>query len=405
MTTNWMLKISRWKKIFGVVCLIIGLLAIALTTYLFINRKQPLVSPINSTTTFSFLPGITPDNDNRVVYGFLPYWNLKKLELQPELTHLSYFSMTVSGNGDIITTQDGNIEPGYAKLKSDDLLQLIEAAQNKKIKSELVLAQFNNDDIAAFLTSKTAQDKFINSLDSILLAYPFSGINIDFEYTGEVTPGLRNNFTQFMANLKKHLNEKYSSVNLSIDMYSSAASSHTIWDVKAIGENVDYIIIMAYDFHRRSSPTAGPVAPIFGGKTMWDSDISDHLKDYLKAVPASKLLLGVPFYGYEWQTVNGDAQAFTLPDTGTTASYKRVQEVLAKKDELKVEEKWNDTALAPYIIYKENNATYIMYYDNSRSLSYKLDFVNQLDLAGIAIWALGYEGDYRELWDIIEKKM
>jgi spore germination protein YaaH len=389
----------------SIAILVIGLIAAGLTLLIRLNKKQPLISPINSNTTFSFLPGVTKKNGNRVVYGFLPYWNIKQVELQPELTNLGYFSLNVAGNGEISTTQEGNIEPGYSKLKSDELLQLFEAAQSKKIKSEIILAQFNNDDIAAFLTSSTAQQRLFKSLDSILLAYPFSGINIDFEYTGEVTPGLKTHMTQFIADLNKHLNEKYSGVTLSIDMYSSAASSHMIWDVEAIGQNVDYIIIMAYDFHRRSSPTAGPVAPIFGGKTMWDSDISDHLQDYLKVVPSSKLLLGVPFYGYEWKTLNGDAQAFTLPDTGTTASYKRVQEILAKKDELQIEEKWNDTALSPYVIYKENGATHIMYYDNSRSLSYKLDFVNQLDLAGIAIWALGYEGDYRELWDIINKKM
>lgn len=396
---------DRFKKIFTLTCLIIGGAAITGFVGLTLNKKQPLVSPISSATTFSFLPGTTTKKNNRVVYGFLPYWNLKQVELQPELTNLGYFSLTVAGNGEISTTQDGNIEPGYAKLKSDELLQLIEVAQNKKIKSEIVLAQFNNDDIAAFLTSSSAQSRLIKSLDSILLAYPFAGVNIDFEYTGEVTPGLTSHFTQFVADLKKHLNEKYHGITLSIDMYSSAASNHMIWDVKNIGEQVDYIVIMAYDFHRRSSPTAGPVAPLFGGKTLWDSDISDHLKDYLAAVPSSKLLLGVPFYGYEWQTVNGDAQAFTLPDTGSTASYKRIQEVLSQKDELKVIEKWNETALSPYIIYQEHKTTHIMYYDNSRSLSYKLDFVNQLDLGGIAIWALGYEGDYRELWDIINKKM
>lgn len=405
MTMNRLAKVGSIKKIIGLISLLIGLTAVAALLFVTLTKKQPLVSPINSATTFSFLPGITKKNNNRVVYGFLPYWNLKQVELQPELTNLGYFSLTVAGNGEISTTQEGNIEPGYAKLKSDDLLQLIEVAQTKKIKSEVVLAQFNNDDIASFLTSQAAQDRLIKSLDSILLAYPFSGVNIDFEYTGEVTPGLKTHFVQFMADLKKHLDEKYRGVTLSIDMYSSAASRPMIWDVPEIGKHVDYIIIMAYDFHRRSSPTAGPVAPIFGGKTLWDSDISDHLQDYLKAVPSSKLLLGVPFYGYEWQTMNGDSQAFTLPDTGTTASYKRVQEILSQKDKLKVVEKWNETALSPYVIYQEHNTTHVMYYDNSRSLSYKLDFVNQLDLAGIAIWALGYEGDYRELWDIINKKM
>ena len=54
------------------------------------------------------------------------------------------------------------------------------------------------------------------------------------------------------------------------------------------------------------------------------------------------------------------------------------------------------------IAYKE---IFVLYYENSRSLSYKLDLVNQLDLAGVAIWALGYEGDSRELWETIGRKL
>jgi spore germination protein len=71
---------------------------------------------------------------------------------------------------------------------------------------------------------------------------------------------------------------------------------------------------------------------------------------------------------------------------------------------LKVQEHWNDQALAPYLSYVEDGKNYIIYYENPRSISYKLDLVNQLDLGGVAIWALGYEGEDRVLWDVIDSK-
>jgi spore germination protein YaaH len=162
---------------------------------------------------------------------------------------------------------------------------------------------------------------------------------------------------------------------------------------------------MAYDFHRSSSTVAGPVAPLFGGKKEWDSDISEHLQAFLDSVPSEKILLGIPFYGYEWQTTSREAQAHTFPESGSTASFKRVQNLLQEKETLKVQEHWNEAALSPYISYEEDGEIYVVYYENSRSISYKLDFVNQLDLAGVAIWALGYEGDSRELWDVINRKI
>ena len=162
---------------------------------------------------------------------------------------------------------------------------------------------------------------------------------------------------------------------------------------------------MAYDFHRRQSTQAGPVAPLFGGKELWDNDINTYLQQFLELVPAQKILLGIPFYGYEWQTTSRESLSHTFPDTGATASYERVQELLKQSEELQVQESWNEQALSPYISYSEDGEIYVIYFENSRSISYKLDYVNQLDLGGVAIWALGYEGSSRELWEVIQNKV
>ncbi len=393
-----------WRRKIGLVLLLFSLLIISWLTFRYL-QDQPLLSPLSDNPTFQFFSNPSP-HPKKVVYGFLPYWNLNKVTVHPELTNLAYFGLTIGGDGKLITVgEDGYTEPGFNKLNSDEFLQIAQQVSHNKGKMEIALTQFNNDDIVSFLNSETAQQSLITSLDSILLAYPIEGVNVDIEYSGEVTDHLRQNLVAFVTKLHNHLTQKYAGIPLSIDMYSSAASRPLIWDVEAIGKQVDYIVIMAYDFHRQSSPIAGPVAPLFGGKTLWDSDISDHLKDFIKVVPADKLLLGVPFYGYEWQTTSDDELATTIPNTGATASYQRVQEVLANKNELQVEEHWNEEALSPYLVYTEDDQTHVIYYDNSRSLSYKLDFVNQLDLGGIAIWALGYEGNYQELWDVILRKL
>lgn len=400
-------KLQKNKKRFGSLFVVAGIFIIALIATIWLFGEPILLSPITQNTTFRFLSGknyINPANQ-KVVYGFLPYWNLNKTALHPQLTHLAYFGLTINGSGNIVTRDENGGEPGYSKLQSETFFQLIDSLPNKQTKAELVLVQFNTQDIVDLVSSEKSQQNLIDNIDSLLLAYPFSGVNIDIEYGGTVTPYLRDKMTLLVQTISHHLDSKYDNVDLSIDMYASAASAQTIWDVEKIAKEVDYIIIMAYDFHRRSSSVAGPVAPIFGGRTLWDSDISYHLKEFIKVADKNKLLLGVPFYGYEWQTTSDDPQALTIPNTGVTASYERIQEVLDKKEELKVEEHWNEEALSPYLVYKEDGTTHIIYFDNSRSLSYKLDFVNQLDLKGIAIWALGYEGDYPELWDTIERKL
>jgi spore germination protein YaaH len=400
-----MTAVSKKKKVIGIL-LGFAVILFFLTLGLYLNRDHPLLSPITSATTFRFLTHLEDNKkSNKVVYGFLPYWNLNKAVVHPELTHLAYFSFGINADGSIGNKKNSDDNMGFQRWSSEATLSLLDKQRQNGGKIEIVCTQFNNDDIAAFALSENAQNNFIKNLDVALLSSPIQGVNIDIEYTGEVTPGIRKGFSSFLHKLKQHLHQKKNPVALSVDVYASAATSEGIWDIATIQESVDYVIIMAYDFHTRSSILAGPVAPLFGGRKLWDSDITQNLKDFLEKVPKQKILLGIPFYGYEWVTVSDESQSHTYPNSGSTASITRIDELLQHKDTLQVEEKWNDDALSPYLSYQKDSQTHIIYYENSRSLSYKLDLVNQLDLGGIAIWALGYEGDSRELWDVIQNKL
>lgn len=392
------------KKIFKLIVFIV-LIIFSVTSFLIWKYADiPLVSPITSLSTFSFLAEPHVKKEDKVIYGFLPYWNINKATIQKELTHLGYFSLRIQGNGELATTGDDDAI-SFNRLQSEEFLAMSEQVIEQGGAVELVLTQFNAEDITSFLQSKKAQENTLQSIDAVLLAYPFTGINIDIELASSASPQLRQQMSEFVKLLNAHLDSTYSNVQLSIDVYASAAQGSSLWDIETIAQEVDYIIIMAYDFHQRNSPQAGPVAPLFGGNERWDSDINNHLQEFIQKAPPSKLLLGIPFYGYEWQTTSRDSQSHTFPDTGSTASIQRVSELLNQKELLEVEEGWNEDALSPYLSYSEDGELYVIYFENSRSLSYKLDYVNQLGLGGIAIWALGYEGNSRDLWEVIERKI
>ncbi|MFH2118519.1 MAG: glycosyl hydrolase family 18 protein, partial [Candidatus Paceibacterota bacterium] len=284
-------------------------------------------------------------------------------------------------------------------------LKINETAKNYGSKTHIVLSQFDNDDIEGFLASPDAQETFLQEIDSLLLAYPFNGLNLDIEYVGLAPQEIRQQYTAFLQKVRDHLDNTYDDVELTVDMYAGAATKDMLWEVDKIVPLVDYIIVMAYDFHRSSSPTAGPVAPLFEKETSWSESINDYLRDFSRKAPTNKLLLGIPFYGYEWQTTSTQAESFTLPRTGATASYQRVKDLLAQKEELGLIEHWDQNALAPYLSYVEDGKNYLIYFENAASISYKLEYVNQLNLAGIAIWSLGYEGNSRDLWNVIDREL
>lgn len=371
---------------------------------IWITWQPPIISPISPKTTFSFFSDsgvLGQQTEKKVVYGFLPYWNVDSVTINSQMTHLAYFGLTIGSDGTLETQGDDESLMGYQRLQSEAFLSVVEASEDSALQLELVVKQFNSSDARAFLKSKKAQETFFSQLDSVLLAYPFTGVNLDIELVEGKE--FQQQFTEFVRQLKAHLDQSPSKAMLSIDVYPSAALGQNLWNLAELEPYIDYLVVMAYDFHRRQSIQAGPVSPLLGGDTY--QNINQHLKEILELVPGKKILLGVPFYGYEWRTTSRDARAMTYPDTGATASYQRVLSILDQKDELKVQENWNDMALSPYLTYQKSGETYVLYYENPRSLSYKLDYVNQLGLAGIAIWALGYEGTADDLWQVIDTKL
>jgi spore germination protein YaaH len=397
--------------------LLFWLLLLILVVLLSINvfYDAPLSSSINNSSRLRYLKElIIPKKEQKVIYGFLPYWNINQFTLEKELTHLAFFGLNIAANGEISSRdQDGNLDPSYRLINGEQFLELSEQLKAQNGQMELVLKQFNANDIAAFLSNEKAHLNFLQSLDSILLAYPITGINIDIEYAGENPQALRDDFVKFMRKLDWYLDSKYKNVTLSIDVYASAASnSQSIWDIESISQYVDYIVVMAYDFHQRSSSQAGPVAPLFSEDSKWNKDINQHLKYFLDQAPREKILLGIPFYGYGWQTDSHDAKANTYEDTGFTVSYKKAKELLALSQggtssesawqgATQIKKAWDNDALSPYITYQQNGELYTIYYEDPQSIAYKLEYARQLDLAGIAIWALGYEDEEREIWQAI----
>ena len=390
------------KKIINTLLLILIIVLVGVWIFL----EPPLLSPLGESPFSRFLNTFPHIKTSKIVYGFLPYWNMNKVVLQPELTHLAYFSLTIAEDGTLLTITDNGIaDLGYHHLQSEKFLQLNDEAKTYGSKTHIVFSQLENELIENFLSSSEAQTTFLQAVDSLLLAYPFNGISLDIEYIGLASTELRQQYTIFVQNLREHLDNTYEEVELTINMYAGAATKNMLWEVDQLAPLVDYIIVMAYDFHRSSSPTAGPIAPLFSQETNWSESINDYLRDFSKQISTDKILLGIPFYGYEWQTTYTDPGSFTLPKTGATASYQRVKELVANKKELNLEEHWDENALAPYLSYVENGENYLVYFENAASVSYKLEYVNQLNLAGIAIWSLGYEGDSRDLWNVIDQEL
>ncbi|MBI2049380.1 hypothetical protein HYT32_00490 [Candidatus Roizmanbacteria bacterium] len=60
--------------------------------------------------------------------------------------------------------------------------------------------------------------------------------------------------------------------------------------------------------------------------------------------------------------------------------------------------------MSAWLTYNQSGAIKQIYYENYESLKAKLDFMKSKNLGGVSLWALGYEGRYKEVWDLFISK-
>jgi spore germination protein YaaH len=327
------------------------------------------------------------------VLGFFPYWILPdedKVDLSA-LTSLSLFGLETDGNGNIITgNADDNISGGWAMWKDPKVDDLVRRAKSENVKVYLTLKCFDSANIEKISTSDDSQKTLIANALYFVNSKALDGINIDFEYVGTPTEAVRNGFTRFITNLNDELKRQVPNTMLTVDTYLVSGSEKGLFDVPQVAKNSDALVIMGYDMH---TPLGGP-GPVsaMGGAT----NIIGYVQNYLEQVDASKLILAVPYYGYDWpQNVASPSADMVkiLPYAQVAQQSQNLQLV------------WDDTSETPSFTYNDTSGQpRVVHFDNVRSLGIKYDFINRKNLKGVGIWALGYDGQNQDLEKLLIDK-
>lgn len=356
---------------------------------------EPLIEP--STTTHQIAQPTLPDQTIEVM-AFLPYWFVSKTESIPApITSLAYFGLAVSPEG-MLSLPAQKKEPWWRTLESAHYHQLNQTLQQTNLAHPVVITNFDTEEITQLLRAPAAQQQFFTELDKIMKLYSFTGVIIDFEPASAVDAQLQQDFTTFIAQLKQHLGQQQT---LDIAVYGNAIAGTNLWNIGQLSDHTDRFIIMMYDFHRKSSNQAGALAPLTQKDTQGTAvSITPLLKNYLAATQREKILLGIPFYGYEWQTVAATPNANTYPRSSRTVWQKDIITLL-NDDTLNATPFWDDASLSTFLLYNQKQKSYVISFESWLSLDYKMFLVKQLQLGGIAIWSLGYERENDPLWQEI----
>ncbi len=307
------------------------------------------------------------------IFGFAPYWTLPSASgfNLAGLTTLAYFSVDVGGDGSV--EQSG---PGWVGYQSEALADLVTRAHGAGDRVVLTVSCFDQSALDKMAADPTTGARLGASLVQLVSAKNLDGVNIDFEGKGSKDQA---GLDTLIAAVSAAMHGADPHWQVTMDTYASSAGDPSgFYDIPGLEASVDGFFVMAYDMNDPKTPS--PTAPLTGAGF---TDL-DAAQQYAAVVSPSKVILGVPYYGYDWPTAGpglGD------PATGPATPLSYAQ-VLAIGGHVY----WDPTTQTPWTSYQVGTQWHETFFDNPTSLALKAQLANTYHLAGVGIWALGMEG-------------
>lgn len=383
------------RKIFIIVIICLSLAKLSFAQSIHIEEsnhyKQLGIQPdeyerINKPTLRTNPARATNCNLNKIVFGWHPYWkNGFETNYQWDLlSHLCYFSYEVDYlTGNALTTNSWST----ANVVTEALAQSV----------KVILCVTLFDDHEVFFENITARQTLITNLITLVQQRGAHGVNIDFE----AMPSSQSaNLTQFMIELSNQFHAAIPDSEVSIALPSVDWSN--TFDVAAMSASVDQFFIMGYDYYYGGSNQAGPTDPLYSFVSNYNYNHSKSITSYLnRGAPANKLCLGLPYYGREWETVSNTVPSNT---TGGFASSRTYQYVRDNSGTYKNYQQ-HPGSKSGYYAYQSSGKWRQCFINSPYTLGERFEMVQMRGLAGIGIWALGYDDGYMDFWNQIAEKL
>ncbi len=308
------------------------------------------------------------------IFGFAPYWTLNQSANfdVSGMTTLAYFSVGVNPDGSLDES-----DSGWAGYQSQALATLVTRAHAAGDRVVLTVTCFSQSALNQLTSSVSAPNTLATALIAAVEAKNLDGVNIDFEGAGSADQvGLTNLVTSVSAALKS-ANPHF---QVTMDTYaSSAGDSAGFYNIAALAPAVDGFFVMAYQLNLQSKPSSN--SPLTSGMF---SDLTT-LKQYTAVVPGAKVILGVPYYGYDWPTSNG---TLTAQATGGASAIAYSQIVVAGRPTY-----WDPVTQTAWTSYQVGTQWHEEFFEDPSSLYLEAELAQSFHAAGLGIWALGFDGN------------
>lgn len=275
------------------------------------NMQNTSIVSLSAFATGAFLLLVTalPSSASAAVWsrpfeisGWIPYWRSATgtadvLPHLSQLTEVNPFGYTV--------TEEGRLNDA-AVLSQEPWITLRAEAKKHHVRYIPSVMWSNADAMHAVLSDTTKRQLLVSMIVDEAEVNDFDGIDIDFEGKKYETGPY---FSKFLQELYKAMGKKWVQCTIETrtpisDRYYGtevpADAGQYANDFNVINKNCDRVRFMAYDQQgvdqRIAASTTEPYGPV--ADTRW---VEKTIKEALKTIPARKIVIGVPTYGYEWE--------------------------------------------------------------------------------------------------------
>jgi chitinase len=277
-----------------------------------------------------------------------------------ELTHVNYaFGYIEMNSVSVSNSQD------LSKLVSFKL-------GNPNLKVILSVGGWGADGFSDAAYSKSSRNTFADSCLYLISNYKLDGIDLDWEYPVSGACDLIKCRTQDKQNFTLLLQAIRNKIGKS-KILSIAAGADQLYvnntEMNKIAEICDYINLMTYNFgYNTHHANLYPTSSGYGSGFSCDESVNILIN---AGVPASKINLGIPFFG--------------LYGSEYLSYETLVKDYINKNGWTRY---WDDQAKAAYL---KNDSSFISYEDEE-SINYKVNYIKSKGLGGAMFWE--YNSDY-----------
>lgn len=349
-----------------------AIVAIATAMMIASCSEDPYQSGIQSGGENDESEELLPAKDGRVAIAYVTYYG-KAIPDPMLMTHINYAFAE-------LYVKDG-VYKGFKLQGNEDRFRQVVALKKKNPNLKISLSfshTVTNDDnsqgggFSALAKSDEYRKAFAKDCRDFCSKWGIDGIDIDWEFPGLSWSGHAcdpsvdvENHVLLMKQLRETLGTRYMLTYAGyVKNVIETDEGRKYIDIAAVDPYVDFVNVMTYDMDSAPSHQSA-----LRDKSAY-VDCERAIKAYTDAgVAASKLVLGIPFYG-----------RMSFDKSPGAIDYNKI--IMLDKNDYKIDN-WDSDANVPYVTYK---GTYYCGYDNEKSIAIKGDWIRSLGMKGMMYW-------------------